>query len=178
MAPDRGSGLCVPCRQANASTHLVFGSCSSTDATRCESGEWDCAGSFYCNNATGQCTSCPQAGCRRCEDGAQPGECYECLPGYWDTSQPINEQRYRASPLTDHTERMASFTKVPTECKPCNNANCLKCQSSLGAACERCADGYFLDRSTKLCRAVGDCSCWRVCLWKMHASNAALVCHS
>ncbi len=153
MAPDPGTGLCVPCRQANASTHEY---CSETDATRCGGGT-DCAAGFYCHNVTGQCTPCPQAGCLSCGDVAAPtpGNCSECLPGYWDASRPINERRARTSPVTESGRQYDAFQDVPTECKPCSDTNCLICDTSWGAACERCADGYFLDSATKLCRAVG-----------------------
>lgn len=150
MGPDPASGLCVPCRHANAST---YGSCSRKDATRCDYGS-DCADGFFCHNVTGQCTPCAHIGCRQCEDGAQPGECTSCLPGYWDASEPINNGRYRASTVEDRSELThPTLDELPTECQPCIDKHCLVCDISYGAACEVCSDGYFLDRRTKRCRA-------------------------
>ncbi len=153
MAPDPGTSLCVPCRQANASKPPY---CSEKDATRCET-DYHCADGFYCN-VTGQCTSCPTIGCKACFD-SETRECSECLPGYWDASQAaIVHTPADAGQQSDASE------KAPAECKPCSDPNCLACTVSLGAACERCADGYFLERTTKRCREVGGCHCWRLCV--------------
>ncbi|PRW51117.1 Insulin-like growth factor binding N-terminal [Chlorella sorokiniana] len=103
MAPDPTTGLCVLCRLANARTNA---SCSAADATRCDD-YYQCAEGFYCHNVTGQCTACPEAGCASCHNVISPDGCTECMPGYWDASQPIIKQKYRASPLTDLGERWA-----------------------------------------------------------------------
>ena len=147
MALDPATGLCAPCRLANASSD---GSCSHADPARCDDDD-QCAQGFFCHNVTGQCTACVQPGCSSC---TASGACTDCLPGYWDAAEPINEQRYRQSPFTSPDQR-ASFQQLPTECKPCADAHCLACDGSRGAACERCMDGYFLDRATKLCKPVG-----------------------
>lgn len=164
MAPDPATSLCTPCRQAHARQPYPY--CSETDATRCGDGIWDCADGYFCQNVTGQCMSCVHPGCETCSNGTEPGDCTACLPGWWDASRPINEAKYRASPLTNQTERSASFQDVPTECKPCGDPHCLVCDISHGASCERCADGFFLDRKTKLCRSVGlCCRCRCRCCW-------------
>lgn len=148
LYPDPASGLCVPCRLENAGTSA---SCSDSDATRCDE-DGQCLAGWYCHNVTGQCTACPAAGCADCSSDA-PDQCTQCLPGYWDASVPINAQNYRAS--TAMNDQLVQLEELPPECEPCADPNCLACDASWGATCERCADGYFLDSATKLCRAVG-----------------------
>lgn len=144
MAPDPSTGVCVPCREIPNGRP---GACSRADATRCRFSD-HCLDGFFCHNVTGQCNACPGVGCSTCNE-TLPNDCEECLPRYWDSSQPLDAQRYRVRPFTDLSQRL------PASCQPCADPNCLACQLSFGAACERCDDGYFLDASTKRCRPVG-----------------------
>lgn len=141
MSLDPGTGLCGPCQVGPAQPRY----CTHEDRTRCINGL--CSPGFYCHNATGQCTSCPFKGCFSCDDDAD--ECSACMPGFWDTSQPIRDEQYRASTDWDNVENL------PIDCQPCIDDHCLVCDNSYGAACEMCSDGYFLDRQTKRCRSVG-----------------------
>lgn len=154
MIRDPGSGLCTPCRLLNGSDSKL---CSTSDPTRCDS-DYQCRDGFYCSSLTGQCTTCTINGCLRCSDDAS--KCNECSPGYWDASEPINNERYRASTVEDRSE----LEELPMDCQPCIDKHCLMCDISYGAACEVCSDGYFLDRKTKRCRAVGVAFCC-FCCW-------------
>lgn len=157
MAPDLGTGMCTPCRLVNARDNTT---CSEKDAARCDYDD-DCAEGFYCHNVTGQCTACPATSCKACYN-PEPQKCSECLHGYWDASQPIDDRAYTGR------------SDGPTNCEPCDDTNCLICTISRGAACELCADGYFLDFQAKRCRAVGGC-CWlRPRILYVHACSLAL----
>lgn len=129
--PDPATGICGPCKAPGCHR------CALEDATRCDSDLYmagdGCMEAFYFNETDAQCYPCTAVGCASCSPDA-PDQCTGifCIDGYW----------------WDETEEA---------CKPCISG-CDVCDLFKGEQCERCADGYFLEMDSKLCKSV---STWK-----------------
>ena len=101
--------------------------CKVDDATRCD----DCLPGYYDDwNNTMQCLPCDATGCCGL---TEEGKCRFCAPGYWG----------RTNWRDDSAEK----------CKPCP-VGCSFCDTFEGQYCERCADGYYLESGTRMCKPV------------------------